>query len=80
MRAATKGQLEVFAVRLGTGFTWELRQFGGLILAKGTESHLLSTMLLRLGTRRDQSLLKSRGAKVEQCHKDGSSGSTTPSS
>ena len=29
------GGLEVFAVRLHNGFTWQVRQFGGLVLASG---------------------------------------------
>ena len=49
MRAAEKGQLEVFAVRIGTGFTWEVRQFGGLVLAKGTDCYSSSDDALAAG-------------------------------
>ena len=49
MRAAAKGQLEVFAVRLGTGFTWEVRQFGGLVLAKGAECYASGNDALAAG-------------------------------
>ena len=48
-REAAKGQLVIYAVRLGTGFSWEVRQFGGLILAKGTECYSSSDDALSAG-------------------------------
>ena len=39
VKAAAKGQREVFAVRFGTGFTWEVRKFGGVVLASGAERY-----------------------------------------
>ena len=37
-REATKGHMAVFAVRRGVGFSWEIRKFGGIVLASGTSS------------------------------------------
>lgn len=37
-RAANKDQLQVFAVRRSLGISWEVRQFGGVVLACGTET------------------------------------------
>ena len=37
-RAANKDQLQVFAVRRSVGISWEVRQFGGVVLACGTQT------------------------------------------
>ena len=37
-RKTSFGQTEVFAVRRGNALSWELRRFGGVILACGTDS------------------------------------------
>ena len=55
------GGLEVFAVRLHNGFTWQVRQFGGLVLASGQHcfpsSVIARTMGLKMLTTMRQSTL-----------------------
>ena len=33
LKAQTHGELEVFAVRSANGYSWQLRKFGGVVLA-----------------------------------------------
>ena len=48
-REAAKGQPAVFAVRRGTGFTWELRQFGAIVMASGNERFSTSAAAIVAG-------------------------------
>ena len=46
LQAETKGNLEVFTVRLNNGFSWQLRQFGAIIVAD-TEQRYASMDMAR---------------------------------
>ena len=36
-RAAEDAEIDVFAIRSASGFTWEVRRFGGLVMAQGDD-------------------------------------------
>ena len=50
-RAANKAQIEVFAVRRGVAISWEVRQFGGVVLYRGTECFDSSAAAVAAGER-----------------------------